>query len=306
MPARYRKYNIGDYDLVIDFFGRLYRASHAVPFWLPARWEYAEYLVLPLNKHRGYSIDWKETAYLWQTDIGDIVGVLCSESPDSNIFVHTMPEFRHLEEEMIVLAEEQVIVETLKKSEIVVWCQSGDVYRQSLLEKRGYARKNDVEYLNWRDLRTPLPEVKLPDGYSLHDMVSEEGLDLQHKIDRGTGAFDSPTYPIDIYRSMQSGPSYRKDLDLYSTGPDGSVTSFCTIWYDRELNVGYFEPVGTDAGHRRKNLGKATLNAGLQRLKQVGADRAYVGSSGNERRAFYNASGFNNCVAFHPWTKELM
>jgi GNAT superfamily N-acetyltransferase len=135
--------------------------------------------------------------------------------------------------------------------------------------------------------------------------VSEDGLDLQHKIDRGTGAFDSATYPAWIYRRMQTGPSYRKDLDLYTTDSEGRVMSFCTIWYDRELNVGYFEPVGTDASARRRGVGRATLNAGLRRLKEAGADRAYVGSSGDNRWAFYNASGFPDSAAFHPWRREL-
>jgi hypothetical protein len=89
-----------------------------------------------------------------------------------------------------------------------------------------------VEYLNWRDLREPLPEVKIPEGFTLYDMVSEDGLDLQHKIDQGTGAFNSATYPVEIYRQAQNGPSYRKEYDLYTTDSDGNISSSCTIWYD--------------------------------------------------------------------------
>ena len=83
------------------------------------------------------------------------------------------------------------------------------------------------------------------------------------------------------------------------------VTSFCIIRYDEELNIGYFEPIGTDVNHRRKGLGYAILNAGLQYLKQAGVSKVYVGSAGDDRRSFYNASGFNNSVAFNPWMKEL-
>jgi len=94
-------------------------------------------------------------------------------------------------------------------------------------------------------------------------------------------------------------------IDLYSTDIDGNVSSFCIIWYDEELNIGYFEPVGTDANHRYRGLGKATLNAGLKCLMQAGASKAYVGSVGDDRRSFYNAAGFTNSVFFHPWMKEL-
>ena len=305
MVATYRKYNVNDYDRALNFFRDLYRASNNVPFWLPARWEYAEYLVSPLHKYRGSSIDWKETIYLWETNTGAIVAILCSESADEDISLHTKPEFRYLEEEMVYVAEARIISGTLNKTRINIWCQNDDIYRESILDKRGYEKQIAVEYLNWRDLDNQLPEIEMPDGYILHNMVSEEGLDLQHKITRMTSAFDSEPYPIDIYRNMQCAHSYRKELDLYSTDSDGNVTSFCIVWYDEELNIGYFEPVGTDANHRRKGLGKATLNAGLRTLKQAGVSRAYVGSAGDDRRSFYNASGFTNSVAFHPWMKEL-
>jgi len=305
MVATCRKYNVNDYDRGFSFFRELYRESYNVPHWLPIRWEYAEYLVSPLMKDRGSPIDWKETIYLWETDTGEIVAILCSENPDENIFIHTKPEYRYLEEEMVDVAEKRIISGTLNKSKALIWCQSGDSYRESMLQKRGYQKQRVVEYLNWRDLSIPLPEVKMPDGFTLHNMVSEEGLNLQHKITRMAGAFDSKPYLIDIYRNMQRGPSYRKEFDLYTTDRHGNVTSFCIIWYDEELNICDFEPVGTDAAHRRKGLGKATLNAGLRTLKQAGVSRAYVGSAGDYRMSFYNASGFTNRVAFHPWMKEL-
>jgi GNAT superfamily N-acetyltransferase len=305
MVATYRKYNENDYGRALDFFRHLYRVSDSVPFWLPLHWEYAEHLVSPLLNYGNSSIDWKETIYLWETNTGVIAAILCSEEPDTNIFLHTSPEFRYLEEEMVYVAEEQIVSGTLNKSKINIWCRSGDTYRELVLQRRGYKKQSDVEYLNWRDLDKQLLKIKIPDGYTLHNMISEESLDLQHKIDRMTGAFNSKPYPIDIYRNMQHAHSYRKEFDLHTTDSDGSVTSFCIIWYDEELNIGYFEPVGTDVNHRRKGLGRATLNAGLQCLKQAGVSKAYVGSAGDDRRSFYNASGFTNSVAFYPWMKEL-
>ncbi len=305
MSVAYRKYHENDYSCALDFFRHLYRVSDNVPFWLPSRWEYAEYLVSPLLNYGNLSIDWKETIYLWETDTGVITAILCSENPDTNIFLHTRPEFRYLEEEMVCVAEEQIISGTLSKSEINIWCQSGDTFRELVLQRRGYEKQSAVEYLNWRDLDQQLPKIKIPDGYTLHNMVSEEGLDLQHKINRMTSAFNSKPYPIGIYRRMQHAHSYRKEFDLYTTDRFGRVTSFCIIWCDEVLNIGYFEPVGTDVNHRRKGLGRAIINAGLQCLKKTGVSKAYVGCAGEDRRSFYNTAGFINSVAFHPWRKEL-
>jgi hypothetical protein len=305
MKISYRKYNKNDYNGVIDFFRNLYRESSIVPFWLLQRWEYSEFFVSLLHKHRGSTIDWKDTIYLWETATEGIVAVLCSESPDENIYIHIKSNYRFLEDEIINIAENKVVSELLNKPNIRIWCQEGDKYRESLLQQKGYIKGLDVEYLNWRNLEEDLPEFKLPEGYTIHDMVNEEGLNLQQKIIQITAAFNSDPYPNEIYRNLQRGQSYRKKFDLYTTESDGNVCSFCIIWFDEELNIGYFEPVGTAENHRLKGLGRGTLNVGLKLLKEAGATMAFVGASGDERMSFYKASGFNNRIAFHPWAKTL-
>lgn len=300
-----KKYTLADYDRVSRFFRELYLTSKNVPYWLPQRFEYAEYLVSPLNKDRGTLIDWKETIYLWEVDNSQIVGFLCSEDPDENIFISTLRDFNYLEKEMIEKGE-NIVRNLLQKQTIKIWCEEYNQLRQSFLLDKGYKKDAEVEYLNWKDLEEQIPVFEMPKGYVIHDMTDETGLDLQHKIDRLTGAFDSKTYPLEIYRIMQKGPSYQKNFDLYTTDSEGNVTSFCIVWYDKELNIGYFEPVATDANHRKKGLGRATLNIGLQRLKKKGAERAFVGSSGDLRKAFYNASGFTQRITIHPWVKELI
>lgn len=216
-----------------------------------------------------------------------------------------MRNAEHPVEEMIILAEDKIISEILRKPKINIWCRKDYWHRETILQSRGYKKLEVVEYLNWRDLSEEISEIRLPSGYTLHNMVTEEGLNLLHKIERLTGAFNSKPYPIEVYRIMQSGPSYRKEFDLYTTDLHGEVTSFCIIGSDEELNIAYFEPVGTVAEHRRKGLGRAILNAGLHSLKKAGVNIAYVGSYGNERMAFYNASGFNNRSAYYPWSKVL-
>lgn len=299
-------YTPQDYDKVIAFFRELYSTSGDLPYWLPQRFEYTEFFVSYLNKYRGVEPDWKETIYLYQDETGKLVGLVCSENPDENMFLFALPGYKYLEKDMIVKAE-QTVRDILKRSEIKIWCDDTDLIRIADLEKSGYKKCDaEVEYLNWMDLTRSIPEFKMPDGYTLHDMTDETNLDLQQKIDKITAAFDSETYPVPIYRNLQSGPSYRKDLDLYATGQDGTIATFCFVWADEELNIGYFEPVGTDARHRRKGLGRAILNVGLQRLKQAGVAKAFVGSYGDERMAFYDASGFTNRITLHPWLKYIV
>jgi len=199
---------------------------------------------------------------------------------------------------------EKVIKEIVKQNTIKLWSDDSDTFRNLTLVNLGYTKNEEVEYLNWIDLKEAIPEFRLPEGYTVHNMVDETGLDLQHKIDKITAAFDSPTYPVEIYRNLQKGPSYRKDFDLYTTDSKGDVVSFCIIWIEPELNVGYIEPVGTDAQHRKKGLARATINVGLHRLKQAGINKAFVGSYGNDRMNFYDVSGFTNRITLHTWSRQ--
>lgn len=44
---------------------------------------------------------------------------------------------------------------------------------------------------------------------------------------------------------MINAPMYRPDLDIVVEYKDDSLVSSCTIWFDKQNNIGMFEPVGT-------------------------------------------------------------
>jgi hypothetical protein len=104
-------YTKDQYDEVIDFLGRLYRADTAKPYWLPGRWEYASYLCSPLFRERGFP-DWEQFIRIIR-DRGSVVALVNSENPDHNVFVHTHPGYRHLEDELIDWAEQTFETETI-------------------------------------------------------------------------------------------------------------------------------------------------------------------------------------------------
>jgi len=79
-----KKYTPADYDGIIGFFRELHKTSNHTQYWLPQRFEYAEFFIALLHKNRGVKIDWKETIFLWEDEKGKVVALLCSESPDEN------------------------------------------------------------------------------------------------------------------------------------------------------------------------------------------------------------------------------
>ncbi len=141
----------------------------------------------------------------------------------------------------------------------------------------------------------------LADGAELLDRCYASGLvfhpnDLQYAIDNRND--------ISWYRNIQNAPLYRRDLDLLAAASDGSVASFCTVWFDDVNRAGVFEPVGTVPAHQRRGLGKALLCEGLRRLKKLGATMAYVGSYSPEAGALYASVGFTEYDLSIPWIKE--
>ncbi|MCB0104133.1 MAG: GNAT family N-acetyltransferase, partial [Anaerolineales bacterium] len=84
---------------------------------------------------------------------------------------------------------------------------------------------------------------------------------------------------------------------------DGSIASFCTIWFDDVTRTAYFEPVATVPKHQRHGLGKAILTEGLKRLKTMGAKIATVGGYSNEANGLYFSVFGKEFDQTQPWEK---
>lgn len=290
----WQQYQDEDYQEVIDFLSLLYRMDITKPYWLPGRWEYATYLCSPLFRERGYP-DWKRFIRLVREE-GRIVGIVNSENPDDDVFIHTHPDYKHLEGDLLGWAENNFETEA-----ITVWSLAADNYRNELLIDRGYKKQELNDYLNWCKLDEYEPTVRLPEGYVIASY--KDGFDLSSRIRCSARAFDSREFSIDVYRFMQSAPDYDPALDLV-VKYGGNVVSLCTFWVDPANNLAYVEPVATAPEHQRKGLGRALLNEGLKRLKSSNIGTAYVGSTGDWRRSFYRSVGFTESVLCKPWTKR--
>lgn len=299
----FRRYCPGDYEKIMDFLTRLYLTNKDQQNWLPARWEYAEYLVSPLFQTRNYP-DWTQSIGIWETAEGEIVGVANSENPDENVFLQVHPNYRGLTSRMLDWAESALAKVSEDKGRLIaVWVADSDRYLQETLKSRGYQPSESCEYLNVAELDRATGKVDLPEGYSIHSF--QEGVDLAKRCECAAKAFSSTGLPLNVYNKLQQAPMYRPELDILTKYLGEEVTSFCTVWYDQRTNVGYFEPVGTHPGHQRKGLGRAVLLEGLQRLQKMRASRAYVGAWEDERRSFYESSGFVMYDALRPWHKKL-
>ena len=302
-----------DYWRIRDFLRQVMVANHRREFsWSVARWDYWWWFANPdLEK-----ISLTENVFIWETPDGQIAAVLNPEGR-GQVFLQRHPNFisPDLDAAMIALAEDRLTAPNQDdRRQLQIFVDSQDTAIHQTLTRCGFQRverPGEQEYQHRRSLDLPLPPpIKLPD-YTIRPLGT--GLEfLERCYASGLGfhdddiqvARDNRDHP-DWYRHIQSAPLYRRDLDLVVIAPDGSVASFCTIWFDDVSRTAYFEPVATVPAHRQRGLGKAMMIEGLHLLKQMGCKVAFVGGYSPGANALYFSVMGPEYDVSEPWEKII-
>lgn len=248
--------------------------------------------------------NWQHYIRIWEEQ-GWIAGISHKEE-GNNAFLQIRPGYDSLTDEMLDFAEDVIATKNADgKNRLIVWSRQSDSYRNERLVSRGYTRGDDGNYLNAQPLDKECTP-QLPDGYSFTSAA--EVTDALRRVNAAHIGFhpeeEALTEVPAYYVKMEQAPLFRPELELMTQCKDGTLTSFCVVWYDEITKTGMFEPVTTHPNHRRLGLGKAMLLEGLQRLQSMGAERAFVESYGDHRKAFYNSAGFQTYDKDWYWIKE--
>ncbi len=255
----------------------------------------------------------EEAIYLWEGSNGQLAAVLQPEGR-GEVFLHMHPGLGPLElqEEMLTVAENTFATPAPDgQRQLRVWVNEQDAFRQELLRQRGYQKGDWPEQQRWRPLDAPIIAAPLPPGYSLGSVGV--GAELLERCYASGLAFHHGDIEVAVdnrrdttwYRNIQNAPLYRRDLDVVVLAPDGSIASFCTIWFDDVTRCAVFEPVGTVPDQQHRGLGKAVMSEGLRRIRRLGAQLAFVGSYSVEAAALYDAVGFSEFELNEPWIKQI-
>jgi GNAT superfamily N-acetyltransferase len=278
--------------------------------WHVARWDYWIWFANPdIEKTK-----LEENVFIWETENGQIVAVLNPEG-HGHAFPQVHPDFRtpELDEEMIATAEERLTTTGKDgRPKLWFWIDSNDKSYQEVLARRGFHRveqKGEQEFQHRRSLDEPLPDVPQVSGYTIR--AQGDGLELLERCyASGLGfhrddinvARENRDHP-EWYHHIQSAPLYRRDLDIVASASDGSIASFCAIWFDDVSRTAYYEPVATVPVHQKRGLGKAVMIEGLHRLKRMGCKVAFVGGYSVAANALYFSVMGPEHDIYEPWEK---
>ncbi len=275
--------------------------------WHVARLEYARWHTC-LNCH---SVTLNEIAHLWEVD-GKLVAFAMPDGGPDEVHINIHPAWKtaEFEERILLLAEEKLSVPTDEgKRFLGAWAMGDDNLRIDILKAHGYQPGRWAETQHYCDLSLPIADVSQPEGYTLRALG--DGLELLERCYASGLGFHEGDIKVAVenrdditwYRNIQTAPLYRRDLDLVAIAPDGSIASFCTIWFDDATRSAYFEPVATVPAHQRKGLSRALLTEGLKRLQRLGALRAMVGGFEDGPNALYSAVMGPEQNIYQSWVK---
>lgn len=167
-----------------------------------------------------------------------------------------------------------------------------------------------------RELWEPIPEPKLPQGFTLIQFPGEQ--DSEAWVEMYNQSFidhwNHHDLTVEKFKYDLAKPNYRNDLDLIVVADDGKFVSFCYCEIsvdecDRTgRNEGWIACLGTRRGFRKIGLGRAMLLAGLHRMKAAGVETAILGVDADNPSGalqLYESVGFHNIRNSIAYLKEL-
>ncbi len=274
--------------------------------------------------------DIKREISLWEDGDGKLVGFgqlsIQESSVDAHLSFKVHPTFRGegIEQEIIKWSEQRII-DTSASVKLRSDSRDTQTERMALLESCGLTPNRYFLRME-RSLTEPFPKPELPGGFILESPLSQRfsgEVGQRHFLEAWVEMFNQTfidhwnhhDLTVEQLEHEISHPNYRQDLDLVAiSASDGTFAAFCSCFINPEKNQhkgtkeGKIGILGTRRGFRKCGLGKAMLLSGMQRLRDVGMDKALLGVdaeniSGANR--LYESVGFHKVHTNILYSKEF-
>jgi len=254
------------------------------------------------NDDLSWQPHWEQTRRLWETDSGELVGVVNPEYI-GNFYVQIHPDYRELENEMIAWAE--TACATGVPPVVETFTFDHDAPRNHVLKARGYTRQDSTGMLRrMRVGNRHLPVVTRAEGYVIRGTSLADAAGLAALLNAG---FNRTIHnEAELTNFMNFSPSFRHELNLVAEAADGTLAAHVGVTIDPSLRYGIFEPVVTHPDHRRKGLAQTLMIEGMHRAKVAGAGEMLVDTGDDPgANAFYDSMGFAEAYLGHYWKKTI-
>ena len=284
----FRGYRDEDYETVCDFLIELNRKDRTHINWNWARFEW-------MMEHPAFDKSARSSIGLWWSE-GKVVGAAIYDMYFGEAFCAALPAYESLYPEILDYA----CRELKDSSGLAVAINEKNAAEIRAAEQAGFELIDQKETIMALSLDRDFSS-KLPEGLQLREMdqtVDREALEwlFWQGFDHGDSreAFE---------RSLDHVPHVRrhfnKALCLSAAELSGEPVSHCSLWFHKDTDYAYVEPVCTIPRYRGKGIASALLSEAFSRAKALGAKKAYVISD----LPFYERLGFEKAQQYTFYRK---
>ena len=285
-----------DYNNVRNFLISL--DSHNYPY---GRWDWM--MMHICGRWEWVDSDGLEKIGLWE-ESGKIAAIATYDCRLGSAYLLTLGGFEYLKEEMFLYARGNLA----KDGMLRVLIAEGDTAAQAAAARNGLFPGQEKECdaifpIDTGKIQYTLPRrfriTSMKDDFDIYKYGQVMWKGFNHEMKE-----EGPFYlywekKCERYKEQWNRPNIDLCLKIFAVAPNGDFVSHCGMWYDKKSKSALVEPVATEPAYRKMGLGKAVVLEGIKRCGELGAERAFVGSS----QQFYYNIGFRP-YATSTWWKE--
>jgi len=231
----------------------------------------------------------------WEDNGKIIAAATMNEYASGSAFIHTLPGYEYLKQEMLAYACDNF----RKDGSLKIIIPDNDRIFQKIAANCGFIPTQDKESYAVYCIDDPSGiTYTLPEGFRVTSMADDYDIFLYRQVlwrgfnheANGKGPAVIPDEDLPHWHMSMKRPNVNLDIKIAVVAPNGDFVSYCGMWHDIASDSALVEPVATDPAYRKMGLGRAAVLEGVKRCGFLGAKRAYVGSS---QQFYYN-------IGFHP------
>ena len=292
----------GDLFAIGALIRRIYTLD---PYW--NSWSFALYDIWSQRKLGDEFVfgntEWHQDIRIWEDERIGIVGAAIFRDPHLVKLV-VFPEYHDLMVPMLDWVEERFHQKMIPDKQLTIETIETNPFLEKLLVARDYEKESGHYIFREKILDSDRIEpVVLPSEFTIKHIETAEDLKRFHY---GTElVFNFPDNP-DVYEVLRQAPSFVPELDLIVLSPDREIAAIGSVWFDRELSLAEFEPVGTVPEFRKLGLSSALIAEACNRLRGLGCQKVTVMSWSESAGAnrIYEKAGLLPKVKINYWKQE--
>ena len=284
----FQQYKEDYFDSICEFL--IYLCNDSL---IQIHWNWARFQWMMGHPETDYSL--LDSIGLW-FDCHKIIGAAIYDMYFGEAFIAALPGYRRLIPEIADYAYENLKDE----NGLGIAVNDKDKELQAILAAKGFSPVNQHETVMQIDIDN-LREYVLPEGFKMVNPDPVEDNAMQWLFWQG---FDHGT-DYEEFKKTEQKPGrerkyLKKELGIAAQNEKGELVSFCCLWYMDGTDYAYVEPVCTIPSYRGKGIARSLIYEALNRVKEMGADKAYVISD----NPFYEKLGFRKAETYTFWWKR--